>query len=252
MHRLLLLTCMSRGRLIVVDESYSFGTVRLWRYSWKVDTCAHYMYIIECTWCHHIIYVNVCAHLCPHTSMASATLCRPDQSAGVVLCIWAFDSEDRAKVFMKVFVDDKEHQIVRYCGQKWHQSRTVQPYPNHAVVVALPTLSFPCKSDLALVRSGIVATFAVTTAFILPYKIPSCSRCTVNQWDQWDQWDQWHWVGPVGPVGRAEAEVTARCQQHKGFEALDMNLMQMDQARLLNSIYFDIFFIINKIKILLI
>ena len=49
-------------------------------------------------------------------------------------------------------------------------------------------------------------------------------------------------MGPVGPVGRAEAEVTARCQQHKGFEALDMNLMQMDQARLLNSIYFDIFF----------
>ena len=46
----------------------------------------------------------------------------------------------------------------------------------------------------------------------------------------------------MGPVGRAEAEVTARCQQHKGFEALDMNLMQMDQARLLNSIYFDIFF----------
>ena len=82
---------------------------------------------------------------------------------------------------MKVFVDDKEHQIVSDWRQKWHQSPTVQlqPYKNHAVVLALPHLSFPSKSDSALlVRSGIVATFAVATAFILPYKIPSCSQCT--------------------------------------------------------------------------
>ena len=71
---------------------------------------------------------------------------------------------------MKVFVDDKEHQIVRYAdryGIKVQQYDHIQPCSCRCFATFILAL---------LVRSGIAATFAATTAFILPSKIPSCSQ----------------------------------------------------------------------------
>eukprot|EP00435_Cladocopium_sp_Y103_P037950 s1516_g10.t1 len=82
-------------------------------------------------------------------------------------------------VFMKVFVDDKEHQIEWYsgyicCNHRFH--------------------------------------FALQDSQLQPVHLdPRRTRLSES---------------------RKAPEVTARCQQHKGFEALDMNLMQMDQVTL--------------------